>query len=169
METIYFQPPGIRPQYCEVGMISDTDPGYIWYLNEPCKILISEVKIIPKENVIYDEKSRSYLVMDKKDYKVMNEELNLPLQQPNVDSNVYLIKLGHYIDSGYLEEMGTNKKAIEKIVIEAAKRNDLPGVKEIIKVELVDLFHLTVHYKYKNYSNEIETGQLFLSKFLLIS
>ncbi len=52
METIYFQPPGINPEYCEAGMISETDPDYIWYLDEPCKILISEVKIIPKENVI---------------------------------------------------------------------------------------------------------------------
>lgn len=58
METIYFQPPGIRPQYCEAGMISETDTDYIWYLDEPCKILISEVKIIPKENVIFDKKSR---------------------------------------------------------------------------------------------------------------
>jgi hypothetical protein len=62
METIYFQPKGIRPQYCEVGMISETDPEYIWYLDEPCKILISEVKIIAKENVTYDKKSRLYLV-----------------------------------------------------------------------------------------------------------
>ena len=58
METIYFQPPGIRAQYCEAGMISETDPEYIWYLDEPCKILISEVKIIAKENVIFDKKSR---------------------------------------------------------------------------------------------------------------
>lgn len=58
METIYFKPKGIRPQYCEVGMISETDPEYIWYLDEPCKILISEVKIIEKENVIFDKKSR---------------------------------------------------------------------------------------------------------------
>jgi hypothetical protein len=55
MTTIYFQPPGIRPQYCEVGTISETDPDYIWYLHEPCKILISEVKIIDKENVVYDK------------------------------------------------------------------------------------------------------------------
>lgn len=52
MEVIYFQPKGIRPEYCEVGMIHETDPNYIWYLDEPCKILINEVKIIPKENVI---------------------------------------------------------------------------------------------------------------------
>lgn len=58
MSTVYFQPKGIRPQYCEVGMISETDPEYIWYLDEPCKILISEVKIIDKENVIFDKKSR---------------------------------------------------------------------------------------------------------------
>lgn len=56
METIYFQPPGIKPKYCEAGMIHESDPEYIWYLDEPCKILISEVKIIPKENVTYDKK-----------------------------------------------------------------------------------------------------------------
>lgn len=58
MNTVYFQPKGINPQYCEVGMISETDPEYILYLDEPCKILISEVKIIDKENVIFDKKSR---------------------------------------------------------------------------------------------------------------
>jgi len=58
MNKVYFQPKGIKPQYCEVGMISETDPEYIWYLDEPCKILISEVKIIDKENVIFDKKSR---------------------------------------------------------------------------------------------------------------
>ncbi len=58
MNTVYFQPKGIKPQYCEVGMISETDPEYILYLDEPSKILISEVKIIEKENVIFDKKSR---------------------------------------------------------------------------------------------------------------
>lgn len=62
METIYFQPKGIIPQYCEAGIIHQSDPEHIWYLDEPCKILISEVKIIPKENVTYDKKSRMYLV-----------------------------------------------------------------------------------------------------------
>lgn len=52
MELIYFQPANINPKYCEVGMISETDKDYIWYLDEPCKILISEVKIIPKESVV---------------------------------------------------------------------------------------------------------------------
>ncbi len=61
-KTVYFQPPEIKAQYCEAGMISKTDPEYIWYMNEPCKILISEVKIIPKEEVIYDKKKKSYLV-----------------------------------------------------------------------------------------------------------
>lgn len=56
MKTVYFQPKGIKPKYCEVGMISETDPDYIWYLHEPCKILISEVNMIPKENVIFDKK-----------------------------------------------------------------------------------------------------------------
>lgn len=58
MNTVYFQPKEINPKYCEAGMISETDPEYIWYLDEPCKILISEVKIIEKENVIFDKKSR---------------------------------------------------------------------------------------------------------------
>lgn len=62
MNTIYFQPKGIKPQYCEVGMISETDKDYILYLDEPCKILISEVKIIDKENVIYDKKRRLYII-----------------------------------------------------------------------------------------------------------
>lgn len=57
MGTIYFQPPGIKKGYCEAGIISEKDPEYIWYLDEPCKILISDVKIIPKENVIHDKKS----------------------------------------------------------------------------------------------------------------
>ena len=62
MNTIYFQPPGINKKYCEAGMIHETDPDYIWYLNEPCKILISEVKIIPIEQVTYDKKHKLYLV-----------------------------------------------------------------------------------------------------------
>jgi len=64
MNTIYFQPPNINKKYCEVGMISETDPEHIWYLEEPCKILISEVKIIPKEQVTYNKKQRLYIVKD---------------------------------------------------------------------------------------------------------
>jgi len=62
MTAIYFQPKGIRHQFCEVGMISETDPEYIWYLNEPCKILINEVKIIDKENVCYNKITKNYEV-----------------------------------------------------------------------------------------------------------
>ena len=62
MEPIYFQPPGINKQYCEVGIILDTDKDYIHYRDEPCKILINDVKIIPKENVVYDRKNNLYCV-----------------------------------------------------------------------------------------------------------
>jgi hypothetical protein len=62
MITVYFQTKGINPQYCEIGMIHESDPEHIWYLDEPCKILISEVKIIDKENVIFDKKSKLYCV-----------------------------------------------------------------------------------------------------------
>jgi len=58
MDIIYFQPQGIKPEYCESGIIHESDKDYIWYLNEPCKVLISEVKIIPKEKVYYDKKNR---------------------------------------------------------------------------------------------------------------
>ncbi len=62
MNTIYFQPPGINKQYCEAGIIHESDPNHIWYLNEPCKILMSDVKIIPNDNVSYDKKTNSYIV-----------------------------------------------------------------------------------------------------------
>jgi hypothetical protein len=61
-DVIYFQPPDINPKYCEAGMISQTDKDYIWYLDEPCKVLITEVKIIPNEIVTYNKKSRLYEV-----------------------------------------------------------------------------------------------------------
>ena len=57
---VYFQPPNINPKYCEAGMISQTDKDYIWYLEEPCKVLISDVTIISKENVTYNKKNRLY-------------------------------------------------------------------------------------------------------------
>ena len=62
MNTVYFQPPGIKKEFCEIGMISETDPNYIWYLHEPCKVLIKDVKIIDKENVTYDKKNRVHRV-----------------------------------------------------------------------------------------------------------
>jgi len=61
-ETIYFQPPNINPKFCEIGIILESDKDYIYYLDEPCKILISEVKIINKESVIYNKKSRLYYI-----------------------------------------------------------------------------------------------------------
>lgn len=62
MNIVYFQPPGIKPEYCEAGMISETDPDYIWYLDEPCKILISGVKIISEDQVTYDKKQDLYII-----------------------------------------------------------------------------------------------------------
>jgi hypothetical protein len=62
MNTVYFQPPDINKKYCEFGMIDESDPEHIWYMNEPCKILISEVKIIDKKNVFYDKKKRLHYV-----------------------------------------------------------------------------------------------------------
>lgn len=55
MNTIYFQPKDINPKYCEIGIILETDPKYIWYLDDPCKI-------IDKENVFYNKKTRLYIV-----------------------------------------------------------------------------------------------------------
>jgi len=63
MNLIYFQPSGIKPKYCEVGIIHQNDPEFIWYLDEPCKVPISEVKIISKEEVRYDKKNGSYIVL----------------------------------------------------------------------------------------------------------
>ena len=57
MNVIYFQPPNIKEDYCEVGMIPETDKDYIWYLDEPCKILISEVKIIDGNDIYHDKKT----------------------------------------------------------------------------------------------------------------
>ncbi len=60
--NVFFQPPGIKPEYCEAGMISESDPDYIWYFDEPCKVLIRDVKLIPAENVEYNKKSNLYKV-----------------------------------------------------------------------------------------------------------
>lgn len=59
MNVVYFQPKGMNPKYCEVGMIHETDKEYIWYMYEPCKILKSEVKIIPSENVFFNKKTQT--------------------------------------------------------------------------------------------------------------
>ena len=57
MNVVYFQTKNINPKYCERGTITKDDPEYIWHLDEPCKILIKEVKIIDKENVTFDRKT----------------------------------------------------------------------------------------------------------------
>ena len=78
MQPIYFQPKGINPKYCERGIIHESEPLYIWYLNEPCKVLISEVKIIPKENVYYDKKSRESMIINLKTNKNEKDIITLP-------------------------------------------------------------------------------------------
>lgn len=50
-KVIFFQPPGINKAYCERGVILGSDKDYIHYIDEPCKIAISEVKIIDENNV----------------------------------------------------------------------------------------------------------------------
>jgi hypothetical protein len=52
LDTVYFQPKGMNKNYCEAGIISESDKDYIYYLDEPCKILISEVEIIDKSRII---------------------------------------------------------------------------------------------------------------------
>jgi hypothetical protein len=64
MKTIYFQPKGINPKFCEAGVIHESDNESIRYLSEPCKISINDVKIIPNESVAYDEKNGLYLVRE---------------------------------------------------------------------------------------------------------
>ena len=57
-----FEKVWIHPKYCEAGIILETDPNYIHYIDEPCKVLISEVKIIEKENVTFNKKFRLYQI-----------------------------------------------------------------------------------------------------------
>ena len=64
MKTIYFQPKGINPKFCEAGVIHESDNESICYLGEPCKISINDVKIIANESVTYDEKNGLYLVRE---------------------------------------------------------------------------------------------------------
>lgn len=52
LDTVYFQPKGMNKKYCEAGLILDSDKDYIYYLDEPCKVLISEVNLIDKSRII---------------------------------------------------------------------------------------------------------------------
>lgn len=65
MNITYFQTKTMNPKYCEAGTIFEHDPEYIHHLDEPYKILISEVKIIDKENVTYNKKTRLCYVKTK--------------------------------------------------------------------------------------------------------
>ena len=69
-DVVYFQTPYINSKYCDAGMILETDKDYILYLDQPCKVLISDVKIIPKENVIYNRKARLYEVKQQQDEEI---------------------------------------------------------------------------------------------------
>jgi hypothetical protein len=53
LDTVYFQPKGFNKNYCEIGIILDSDKDYIHYLNEPCKVAINEVKLIDKSKLIF--------------------------------------------------------------------------------------------------------------------
>lgn len=69
-DVVYFQTPNINSKYCDAGMILETDKDYIFYLDQPCKVLISDVKIIPKENVTYNRKARLYEVKQQQDEEI---------------------------------------------------------------------------------------------------
>ena len=65
MNITYFQTKTMNPKYCEIGTIFEHDPEYIHHLDEPYKILISEVIIIDNENVTYDRKTGLCIVKNK--------------------------------------------------------------------------------------------------------
>lgn len=62
MSAVFFQPPGIKKEYVELGTILENNPKYIYYICEPAKILISLVKIISKELVFFDKKEKLYKI-----------------------------------------------------------------------------------------------------------
>lgn len=62
-KTVFFQTKGMDPNQCEAGMILNNDLDYIHYFDEPCKVLISEVKIIEMKNVRVDIRKRIYKVI----------------------------------------------------------------------------------------------------------
>lgn len=62
MSAIFFQPPGIKKEYVEPGIIVKDELEYIHYMKEPAKILITEVKIIPEEQVYFDKKEKLFKI-----------------------------------------------------------------------------------------------------------
>lgn len=59
---VYFQPKKINNKYCEVGFIPEIDKVHVYYLNEPCKEPLKDVKIIEEEKVYFDNKTKKYKV-----------------------------------------------------------------------------------------------------------
>ena len=57
-KKVIFQPPGIKPEFCKVGLLDDD--GYIYYLDEPTKIKATKCKIIPEDKAFYDKTNRCY-------------------------------------------------------------------------------------------------------------
>jgi hypothetical protein len=64
MGCVYFQPPYISGDYCEVGYLVPTDKDYIYYLHDSCKILISEVRIIDEKDVFLNKKTNTYRLIN---------------------------------------------------------------------------------------------------------
>ena len=108
MNIIYFQPPDINPKYCEVGYFVDSDPGYIYYSEEPCKILASEVKIIDMERIIYDKNSGVYRVKQEGMEKVIVKILNHNPDYPTPYGKQYEAK-GAYRQGKYIVVVGEIK------------------------------------------------------------
>ncbi len=59
-KVVYFQPEGIKLEFCEIGIMYHDEPDFIYYLNEPCKTPVCMVKIIPSERVQCDKKQPYY-------------------------------------------------------------------------------------------------------------
>jgi hypothetical protein len=53
-EIIYFQPEGIKPKYCEAGVIMENDPDHIWFNEAECS-WTGVVHINKSLEDIYDE------------------------------------------------------------------------------------------------------------------
>lgn len=60
--SLFFVTKGLKKGHCLCGTILDFDKDYVYLLNEPCKIAISNVEIIPKENVVFDNKKGVYII-----------------------------------------------------------------------------------------------------------
>lgn len=77
---------------------------------------------------------------------------------------VYLIKYARYLDSGYIETLASNEKAIEQLVRNDELVNSGQGVVDVN----VDFEKCEINYTYKDWDDEIEEGKLYLIKFEVI-